>query len=136
MDKLFITLTCYIGACVLVCMFSPPSNYNPIFNDINPGDLAETAALALHFTFTFTFSRRFCPKRRTRERIVKLRAIEPGVPINKCYVCLSLIYTTHGSVQKGLRPGKHEKNAPSWLQTKGRNQTEMAPILKHLGIKG
>ena len=25
---------------------------------------------------------RFCPKRRTRERIVKLRAIEPGVTIN------------------------------------------------------
>src|SRR4029434_6073791 len=29
-----------------------------------------------------SFSRRFCPKRRTRERIVKLRAIEPGVTIN------------------------------------------------------
>src|SRR4029434_5141293 len=26
-----------------------------------------------------SFSRRFCPKRRTRERIVKIRAIEPGV---------------------------------------------------------
>ena len=34
------------------------------------------------FTFTLSFSRRFCPKRRTRERIVKLRAIEPGVTIN------------------------------------------------------
>ena len=34
------------------------------------------------FTFTLSFSRRFCPKQRTRERIVKLRAIEPGVTIN------------------------------------------------------
>ena len=33
-------------------------------------------------TFTFTLSRRFCPKRRTRERTVKLRAKEPGVTIN------------------------------------------------------
>src|SRR4029434_8298233 len=32
---------------------------------------------------TFTFSRRFCPKRRTRERTVKLRAIKKhGVTIN------------------------------------------------------
>ena len=33
-------------------------------------------------TFTFTFSRRFYPKRRTRERTIKLRTIEPGVTIN------------------------------------------------------
>src|SRR4029434_1977383 len=41
-------------------------------------------------TFTFTFSRRFCPKRRTRERIFKLRAIEPGVTINKYYFTLEI----------------------------------------------
>src|SRR4029434_2928597 len=46
---------------------------------------SDTAHSPATCTFTFymkSFSRRFCPKRRTRERIVKLRAIEPGVTIN------------------------------------------------------
>src|SRR4029434_4683630 len=41
-------------------------------------------------SFTFTFSTRFCPKRRTRERTVKLRAMTPGVTINKYYFTLEI----------------------------------------------
>src|SRR4029434_4724830 len=38
-----------------------------------------------------SFSRRFCPKRRTRERTVKLRAIKKhGVTINKYYFTLEI----------------------------------------------
>ena len=39
--------------------------------------------LHLHYIYIQSFSRHFCPKRRTRERTFKLRAIKkPGVTIN------------------------------------------------------
>ena len=41
--------------------------------------LSVVTSCALHY---ITFSRRFCPERRTRDRIVKLQPIEPGVTIN------------------------------------------------------
>src|SRR4029434_8561955 len=77
--------------------FGPPLIYPschllsslPLLSSPHPSHVCFSASVLLSSPFTlshiyiyiyiYSFSRRFCPKRRTRERIFKLRAIEPGV---------------------------------------------------------